>query len=67
MSSEVTGRSPEGRPPVPGANSRHRYPRKLANPLEREIPNPLTAPASQGTDGKTSTDKTGTIDGARAL
>jgi hypothetical protein len=45
MSSEVTGRSPEGRPPVPGANSRHRYPQKLENPLEREIPNPLTAPA----------------------
>ena len=42
-------------------------PQKLEKPLERQIPNPLTAPASQGTDGKTSTDKTGTIDGARAL
>jgi hypothetical protein len=44
MSSEVTGRSPEGRPPVPGANSRHRYPQKLKCCHPRPRPSAIGAP-----------------------
>jgi hypothetical protein len=67
MSSELIGRSPKGRGPQFRRDLAPPLPQKLENPLEREIQNPMTEPASQGTDGKTSTDKTGTNDGARAL